>query len=591
MPTRRRAINAALGLTPFDLLLINAQIVDMVTGEIRQADVGIVDHLIASVHPRGQFSQAVEIHDLNNQFLSPGLIDTHVHLESSHLPAERYAEIVVAQGTTTVFWDPHELANVLGLAGVRYAIDSSRGLPLRVICAAPSSVPSTPDLEMSGADFRGDEMNTMLSWQEVAGVAEVMDMHGVLNGSDRMIEILEAGLASGKIIEGHARGLSGEKLQAYLAAGVTSDHELTSAADALEKLRAGLTLEIRGSHPYLLEEIVAALKTLPHLSSQITLCTDDVSPDMLLESGGILQLVRLLVSYGLPVTDTLRMATLNAAIRLQRPDLGLIAAGRTADLVLFDSLESLEPKAVYVNGKQVAANRQMLIPVHSSTNVLPPRDTMRLTPRTEQDFQLKIPNVINGKARLRIIKGARFTQWSEVTVDVKDGVAVLPAGYSMIYVQHRHAKHQLGGQLAILEDWGEMNGAIATTYSHDSHNLVVLGRDPFNMMLAANTLIASGGGMVLTQNREILAHVAMPIAGMLSDADPAVLAKEFKALRDLSAQVAEWKPPYRVFKAIEGTCLACNAGPHLTDLGLTDGSTREIVDPLIEAWSTENSTN
>ena len=223
---------------------------------------------------------------------------------------ERYAEIVVAQGTTTIFWDPHELANVLGVAGVRYAVDASRGLPLRVICAAPSSVPSTPGLEMSGADFAGQEMETMLAWPEVGGVAEVMDMHGVLNGSERMLEILNAGLNSGKLIEGHARGLSGADLQAYLAAGVTSDHELTSGADALEKLRAGLTLEIRGSHPYLLPEIVAALKTLPHLSSQITVCTDDVPPDMLLEKGGIVALLNMLIEQGLPATDVLRMATL-----------------------------------------------------------------------------------------------------------------------------------------------------------------------------------------------------------------------------------------------------------------------------------------
>ncbi len=193
-------------------------------------------------------------------------MDTHVHLESSHLPPERYAEIVLTQGTTAVFWDPHELANVLGVAGVRYAVDASRHLPLQVMVAAPSSVPSTPGLEMSGADFAGAEMETMLGWPEVRGVAEVMDMHGVLHGSERMQEIVQAGLNSGKLIEGHARGLSGADLQGYLAAGVTSDHELTSADDALEKLRAGLTIEIRGSHPYLLPDIVAALKTLPHRS-------------------------------------------------------------------------------------------------------------------------------------------------------------------------------------------------------------------------------------------------------------------------------------------------------------------------------------
>ncbi|CAI1683752.1 Adenine deaminase 2 [Serratia quinivorans] len=583
---RQRAVKAALGQLPFDLLLTNAALVDMATGEIRNVDVGIVGALIASVHPCGTLTDALQTQDLAGAYLSPGLIDTHVHVESSHLPPEHYAEIVVAQGTTTIFWDPHELANVLGVAGVRYAVDASRDLPLRVICAAPSSVPSTPGLEMSGADFAGQEMETMLAWPEVGGVAEVMDMHGVLNGSERMLEILNAGLNSGKLIEGHARGLSGADLQAYLAAGVTSDHELTSGADALEKLRAGLTLEIRGSHPYLLPEIVAALKTLPHLSSQITVCTDDVPPDMLLEKGGIVALLNMLIEQGLPATDVLRMATLNAAIRLQRNDLGLIAAGRIADLVVFDSLTHLSAQQVYVAGKLTAQQGKMLKPLNANPNVTAPRDTLRLQPLAAGDFVLKVPAIRHGKATLRHIKGARFTQWNETTVEVRNGEVQIPPGFSLIWVQHRHGRHQATPQLALLEGWGELRGAIATSYSHDSHNLVVLGRDAADMALAANALIASGGGMALSQNGEILAQVAMPIAGMLSDLPAAELAKQFKNLRDLSARIADWEPPYRVFKAIEGTCLACNAGPHLTDLGLTDGSTRQIVDPLIACWET-----
>ncbi|AJZ88056.1 adenine deaminase [Klebsiella michiganensis] len=577
---RRRAVKAALGETPFDLLLINGRVVDMATGEIREADVGLVGTLIASVHPRGSRTDAAETHDLAGNYLSPGLMDTHVHVESSHLPPARYAEIVVAQGTTTIFWDPHELANVLGIEGVRYAVDASRNLPLRVICAAPSSVPSTPGLEMSGADFAGKEMETLLSWPEVAGVAEVMDMHGVLNGSERMLEILNAGLQSGKLIEGHARGLNGAGLQAYLAAGVTSDHELTSAADALEKLRAGLTLEIRGSHPYLLPEIVAALNGLPHLSSQVTVCTDDVPPDMLLAKGGIVALLNLLIEHGMKAEDALRLATLNASLRLQRPDLGLIAAGRTADLVVFDSLEKLSARTVYVAGKLVAEQGKMLEPV-AAPSIVPPRDTVRLQPLSPNDFVLKVP-VNNGRARLRHIKGARFTQWSEVGVEVRHGEVQLPDGFSLIWVQHRHGRHDAKPQLALLEGWGELRGAIATTYSHDSHNLVVLGRDPQDMALAANELIACGGGMALSQNGQMLAKVEMPIAGMLSDLPATELAQQFAQLRELSNKVADWEPPYRVFKAIEGTCLACNAGPHLTDLGLTDGSTRQIVDPLIE---------
>lgn len=587
LPIRQQAINAALGKIPFDRLLINAKVIDMVTGEIRDADVGLVGSMIASVHPRGKFTQAVNIDDLSGYFLSPGLIDTHVHIESSHLPPEKYAEIVVAQGTTTVFWDPHELANVLGVAGVEYAVKASRDLPLRVICAAPSSVPSTPGLEMSGADFKGQEMQTMLSWPEVAGVAEVMDMYGVLNGSERMMEILDAGLRSGKLIEGHARGLKDEQLQAYLAAGVTSDHELTSAEDALEKLRAGLTLQIRGSHPYLLPDIAAALLNLPHLSSQITLCTDDVPPDHLLEKGGLIALIKLLISHGLRAEDVLRMATLNAAIRLRRSDLGLIAAGRTADIIAFDSLETLNPGKVFVAGDCVAEHGKLLFSPAAATDVIAPRNTMRLEKLTGEDFRLKIPGLINGKARLRNIKGARFTQWSEVTVAVRDGAVQIPEGFSLIWVQHRHGRHDATPKMALLEGWGELRGAIATSYSHDSHNLVVLGRDPADMVLAANQLIDSGGGMALAQNGNLLAKVDMPIAGMLSDLPANILAAQFKNLRELSAQIADWEPPYRVFKAIEGTCLACNNGPHLTDLGLTDGGLREIINPVLEIWPDE----
>lgn len=578
---RRRAVQAALGEIPFDRLLINARVVDMVTGELRDADVGLVGDLIASVHARGQFVAADTVDDLTGLLLSPGLIDTHVHVESSHLLPARYAHTVVAQGTTTIFWDPHELANVLGVAGVRYAIDSSRNLPLRVICAAPSSVPSTPGLECSGASIGGDEMQQMLSWPEVAGVAEVMDMTGVLQGSEKMQAILAAGRRSGKLIEGHARGMSGHALQAYLAAGVGSDHELTSGTDALEKLRAGLTLQIRGSHPYLLPEIVQALKTLPHLSSQITLCTDDVPPDTLLTAGGMIALVRLLVSHGLAAQDVLRMATLNAAIRLQRNDLGLIAAGRQADIVAFDSLTALQPQVVYSAGQRVAEQGCSLAKALTTPPAPALLDTMKLPPLSAADFVMKVPAVSCGWARLRTIKGARFTQWSELKVRVEQGKVLLPAQVSLIWVMHRHGRYPAKPQLALLEGWGELQGAIATSYSHDAHNLVVLGRDPQDMLLAANSLIRHGGGMAVTRKGELLAEVAMPIAGMLSDLPIERLAAQFSALREASGQVVEWQAPFRVFKAIEGTCLACNAGPHLTDLGLTDGSLRTLVDPLI----------
>jgi adenine deaminase len=295
----------------------------------------------------------------------------------------------------------------------------------------------------------------------------------------------------------------------------------------------------------------------------------------------MIALVKLLVAAGMRTEDVLRMATLNAANRLQRADLGLIAAGRTADIIAFDSLENLNPACVYVGGDCVAREGKLLFTPAAASDVIPPRDTLRIDALTEADFQLRVPGLQQGTARLRNIKGARFTQWSEVTVAVSDGAVKLPDGFSLIWVKHRHGRHAATPQMALLEGWGELRGAIATSYSHDSHNLVVIGRDPRDMALAANQLIACGGGMALSQHGKLLAKVAMPIAGMLSELPAETLAEQFKNLRELSGQVADWEPPYRVFKAIEGTCLACNAGPHLTDLGLTDGATREIVDPVL----------
>src|ERR1700737_1089478 len=248
---RRAAIAAAQGREAFDLILTGGRIVDVATLELREADVGIVGAMIASVHPRGRFAGARGTHDLRGRVIAPGFIDGHVHFESSHMLPHHYASVVVPQGTTTIFCDPHELANVLGVAGVRFAVEASRGLPLRFIVQASSCVPAAPGLELSGADFAAPEIRELLSSPEIAALAEVMDMRAVLEAHPRMVAILSAALACGKIIEGHARGLAGPALQAYMAAGISADHEITSGEEALDKLRAGMTVEIRGSHDYL----------------------------------------------------------------------------------------------------------------------------------------------------------------------------------------------------------------------------------------------------------------------------------------------------------------------------------------------------
>ncbi|MCZ8098549.1 MAG: amidohydrolase family protein [Burkholderiales bacterium] len=580
-PLRRRAADAALGRAPFDILVVGGVVVDVATCELREADVGLIGTLVASVHPLGSRTDARRILDATGAFVAPGLIDSHMHVESSMMTPRVYARTVLPQGTTTVVWDPHEFANVLGLVGVGYAIESSRDLPLRFVILAPSCVPSAPGLERAGASFGGDEMAAMLAMPEVAGVAEVMDMRGVLDGSARMSAIVGAGLASGKLVSGHARGLAGAELEAYAAAGVGSDHELVSADDLLAKLRAGLTVELRGSHDYLLPDCVAALNALPVIPQTLTLCTDDVFPDDLVEKGGMIDLVRRLVRYGLDPIQVLRAGTLNAAMRLQRPDLGLVAAGRTADLVVFDDLSDFVVRHVVAGGEPVAMRGRLTVPLRPDP-VPPPTDTMKLAPLSPFDFLLSVPFTEDGPIALNAIRGARFTQWSRLDTTLHGGVVRLPEDVSVMAMAHRHGLADPKPRLAPIEDWGRFRGAFATTVSHDSHNLCVFGREPVDMALAANALIAAGGGMAVARDGVLLALLPLPVAGLVADDDPPAIAAGFRAVKDAADQIAEWKPPYRVFKAFVGASLACNAGPHLTDVGLTDGGTGEVR-PLVIA--------
>ena len=574
---RARAVQAARGSAPFDLLLMGGIVVDVVTGELRAADVGIVGPLIASVHPAGLREDAAAIEDVTGRYLAPGFIDSHLHYESSLMAPADYAAVVVPAGTTTCVWDPHELANVLGLPGVRWAIDASRDLPLRSLVAAPSCVPSAPGLEMAGAEIGPAEMAEMLSWPEVQGIAEVMDMPGVLRGTPHMAGIVGAGLAAGKNVNGHARGLLDADLQAYCTAGVTSDHEITAADDFLQKLRAGLTVELRGSHDQVLPGAVAALATLPMLPANLVLCTDDVFPDELVAKGGLRDTIARVIARGLSPTSAIRLATLHAAMRLKRDDLGLVAPGRRADIVVLSDLTTVTVDRVVVDGALVAKAGALL--AAPARRVDAPTDTMKLPPQNADAFRLHVKGVRNGRATLRRIIGNRFTSWGQVEVVVRDGVATPPPGHAVLTIIHRHGRAPAIPRSCLTDGWGEMRGAIATTISHDSHNLLVLGTEPADMQAAANALIEAGGGMAVARGGEVVALLPLPIAGLLAETPPWVTAENFARLRAAADEVCDWQPPYRIFRGITGISLACNAGPHLTDLGLTDGGTGDIFDP------------
>ncbi|SLN70760.1 Adenine deaminase 2 [Roseivivax jejudonensis] len=569
---RDRAVAAARGQAAFDVLLTGGQLVDVITGEIRPADIGLVGPLVASVHDRGARDDARVTDDLCGGFVTPGLIDAHMHIESSMTTPRRYAETVVPQGTTGVVWDPHEVANVAGLDGVRWALDASRDLPLEVMTLAPSCVPSAPGLERAGARFDPADMASMLKMRDICGVAEVMDMRGVLERSARMRGIVDAGLASAKLVCGHARGLAGADLQAFAAAGIGSDHELTDGEDFLGKLRAGFTIELRGSHDYVLPEVVAALKTLPRLPSTVTICTDDVFPDDLVARGGMSDVLRRLVGHGMPPIDAVQCATLNAAHRLGREDLGRIAPGRRANIAVFRDMERFEAVRVYASGHEVARDGQLVADIPAPVARSAP-SSMHLEPFVPEDFTLRAegPSV-----QVTTVAKPRFTEWSRKTLQVVGGKVVLGNGMIQIAVMHRHGQAPATPSLGILDGWGRWTGAVATTVSHDSHNLVVFGRAPEDMVAAANALITCGGGMAVARAGRVTACLPLPVFGLLSDASAADTAECFRKLKAAAEEVADWAPPLRTFKALVGASLACNPGPHVTDLGIADGLTGEF---------------
>ena len=576
---RARAVAAARGDAPFDVLISGGQLLDVVTGLIRDADIGLVGPLIASVHAPQSRKDAHETIDARGSIIAPGLIDTHMHIESSMVTPSAYAAAVLPRGVTTVVWDPHEFGNVHGIDGVRWSIEATRGLSLRTILLAPSCVPSAPGLEVAGADFDASVISELLRRPEIGGVAEVMNMRGVIEGDPRMTGIVNAGLASGKLVCGHARGLEGSDLNAFMAAGVTSDHELTSADDLLLKLAAGLTIELRGSHDHLLREFVAALNSVGHLPSTVTLCTDDVFPDELHYCGGLDDVVRRLVSYGMKPEWALRAATFNAAQRLRRPDLGLIAAGRRADIVMFKDFTEFETTAVFANGRLVSRDGKMAIDL-PAVDSAPLQHSVKLSALTENDF--RIPSE-GSRVRVATIDRPRFTQWAEAETAVVDGYVVPPEGSAMISVVHRHGKADARPRIGFLTGWGTWRGAFCTTVSHDSHNLTVFGGNVEDMTIAANAVIAAGGGMAVVQDGEIKVLLPLPLSGLVSEAPLEQTAETFRAIRRAMEDVVDWRPPYLVFKACFGATLACNLGPHQTDRGIADVLTGRVMEtPVIE---------
>lgn len=573
---RARAVQAARGATSFDVLIENGTVIDMVTGEERAADIGLVGPLIASVHAPNAREAEKRI-DATGRFVVPGLIDTHMHVESSMVTPAEYAAHVLPRGVTTALWDPHEFANVAGLDGMGYALACAAAAALRFLPLAPTCVPSAPGFEQSGGDFDPETVARLLARPDIHGAAEMMTMDPLLSGDPRVTGIVGAGLASGKRVCGHARGLSGNDLNAYAAAGVETDHELTSAADFLEKLRAGLTIELRGSHAHLLPEFAEAILALGHMPQTVTLCTDDVFPDDLLAKGGLDQVIRHLIALNLPAAWVYRAATLNAATRIGRPDLGLVAPGKRADLVILTDRDDVRAETVVLDGNIVAQDG-LLLAAQTAPRV-PERlsHSVSLTRLGPDAFEV---SSTAPTARVATLSKPRFPEWSERTLTTSGGTLDLPQDMIRMAIVNRYAA-DAPVRVALMENWGTWTGAFASTVSHDSHNLTVFGTDAQTMAAAATAVLASQGGMAVARNGVVLQHMALPIAGLISPARLADVARDFRAVRDALDQCVTWEPPFLVFKALFGASLVCNAGPRLSDIGIVDPFENIILESCI----------
>jgi adenine deaminase len=508
-------------------------------------------------------------------------VDSHVHIESSMMSPAGFAAAVLPRGTTTVVVDPHEIGNVLGLRGVRYMLDATAGLPLRVFVQAPSCVPAVPDLETAGAAFGAAEVAEMLSWERVVGIAEVMDYVGVLEGEERMTGVLDAAHEADTVISGHCPGLRGRELAAYLVAGPRSDHEVENHQELLEKLRLGMTVEVRDSS--FSENVRAtawAVEKLSGVPPNLVACTDDVYPTDLRRHGHLDHLIRSMVAAGIPPLDAVRTATLHGANRHRLHNLGTLAPGRWGDVLLVESLEEFFVDEVFVGGRLVARRGSLVDALPRASVPLEEENTVHLTPPPRpEDFVLRSSrDRQEERLRVMVLEPDGTRGLTTLTFPVREGRVDISAhpGVCLVAVLERHGK---GGRRSLVPVRGLKlkQGAVATTVAHDSHNLLVVGRDPEEMVVAARELAQVAGGVCCAAGGEVVASLPLPIAGLMSPLPLEELAPRMDALNEVLHDLGmDYREP---LSPILG--LALPVIPHygITDRGLVDVD-RQVVVPV-----------
>jgi adenine deaminase len=559
-------IRVARGETPADLVLRNARLVNVYSGEIHPGDLAIYNGHIIGI---GDY-QAQEELDMEGLILCPGLIDGHVHIESSMVHPAEFARAVVPHGTTTVIADPHEIANVLGVEGVHYMLEASAGLPLNVYLMAPSCVPASP-LETAGAELEADDLAELLQEERILGLGEMMNFPGVIHQVEKVLAKLE--VAKGRVVDGHAPGLLGKDLAAYIAAGIGSDHECTSLHESLEKLRLGMTIMIReGSTARNMEALLPLV--MPGNSANCIFVSDDRHPADLLTEGHIDAILRKAQPQELlPPVTLAQMATLNPARYFRLWDLGALAPGYRADIVVVDDLEKFNVKMVFKDGRLVAQDGKLL------EGILTPQRMVAPTSFHVSDFTLERLAIPAHGKRIRVIDVVPDQVLTHALVEdakVVDGQVVADPERDLLKIAVVE-RHQGTGNIGLgfVKGFGLKRGAIASSVSHDSHNIVVVGCSDIEMARAVHAVLHLKGGQAVVAGEEVLAALPLPIAGLMSDRPLEQVSKAVDALNAGAQRLGcSLKSPLMTM-----SFLALVVIPHLkiSDRGLVDVNRFEIV--------------
>lgn len=564
-------IQSARGNLPADLLLKNGRVVNVFTGEIEETSVAISDSRIVGL---GDYD-AKKVTDVEGAYICPGFIDAHVHIESALVPPYEFARAVVPHGVTTVVVDPHEIANVLGSEGIRYMLDASKYTPFSVYVMASSCVPAT-HLETSGATLRWSDLIEFKNDPWVLGLAEVMNYPGVINGDLEVLDKLRA--FADKRMDGHCPGLTGRDLEAYVAAGIASDHECTTVAEANEKLRRGMYVMIReasNAHNLLTLLPIITART----ARRVLFCTDDRLPDDLMDKGSIDYIVRTAIQHGLDPVTAITIATLNAAEYFRLTDRGAIAPGRRADIVVFNNFEEMKIERVYYGGKRVVY-RGKLEPDDHERSRPPIRNTMNVD-WSRVDLRVRVEPNANTLRLIGLIPGQLTTREEFDRALIQNGLVVSDTSrdvLKMAVIERHHATGNVG--LGFVRGFKLKSGAIGSSVGHDSHNILVVGTNDDDMLSAARAIASMQGGFVAVDKGQVLGRVPLPIGGLMSEQPIERVRAELDHLNAATRKLGcDLETP---FMALSFLALPVIPDLKLTDKGLVDVRKFDFVDVIAD---------